>query len=136
MATRWRERNVFFPWERKGGVIGALDRARVHVVTLAALVVVLVVGIVRREQRAAGVRATRVVLAAADAAVRAYRADHEGACPANLGVLVSSGYLVEAPRDAWLHPIRMTCPGRRDPLGFDLASDGPDGVAYGLDRIE
>jgi len=68
--------------------------------------------------------------------VAAWRADHDRACPASLSDLVPAGYLHRTPRDWWGHPLRLTCPGRRDPRGFDLSSDGPDGVPGGIDQVE
>ena len=38
--------------------------------------------------------------------------------------------------DAWGKPVRLLCPGRRDPAGFELSSDGPDGLPGGLDRVQ
>ena len=32
--------------------------------------------------------------------------------------------------------LRVTCPGRRDLKGFEVSSDGPDGLPGGLDRVE
>jgi general secretion pathway protein G len=90
----------------------------------------------RREENAAAVRATRATLTTAWSGVLRYRADHGGACPKATGELVASGYVRDPPLDAWGRPLRLVCPGRRDPLGFDLSSDGPDGVPGGLDRVE
>jgi general secretion pathway protein G len=135
MAARSRVSKVFFPWERRRGVFGALGRARVRLVAAVVLGLVLVLAIRAREERAAGVRATRATITSAQLAVSAYRADH-GGCPKELNELVVGGYAREVPIDAWGRPLRLTCPGRRDPHGFDLASDGPDGVPYGLDRVE
>ena len=69
-------------------------------------------------------------------AVSAYRADHENACPKELTELVAQGYSHDIPLDAWGRPLRLTCPGRRDPRGFEIVSDGPDGIPGGLDRVE
>ena len=55
----------------------------------------------------------------------AWRADHDGGCPATLADLVAGGYLHSVPRDAWDHPLRVTCPGRRDPKGFDVVERRP-----------
>jgi general secretion pathway protein G len=65
-----------------------------------------------------------------------YRADHEGRCPPSLAALSTEGYSRADPIDAWQKPLRLTCPGRRDPTGYDLMSDGPDGDIGGLDRVE
>ena len=130
------ESRVFFPWERRRGLFGALGRARVRLVLAVALAVAAIVWIRGREEHAAGVRATRAAITGAFFAVSAYRADHDGACPHQLAELVTGGYAQDVPIDAWGRPLRLTCPGRRDPQGFEIASDGPDGVPGGLDRVE
>jgi general secretion pathway protein G len=136
MVVRSRESKVFFPWERRRGVFGLLGRARVRLVAAVIVGLVLIVAIRGREERAAGVRATRASLLTAHRAVSAFRADHAGGCPKEWTELVTRGYASEVPSDAWGRPLRLTCPGRRDPAGYDLASDGPDGLPGGLDRIE
>ncbi len=95
---------------------------------------VLVLG--ARERTAAGLRSTRVTLALTHAALDSYRADHEGKCPPALDTLSAEGYLKAPPQDAWQRPLRLSCPGRKDPAGYDLSSDGPDGILGGLDRVE
>lgn len=117
-------------------MFGVIGRARVRIVlgVLAALAVVL--WIRSREEKSAGVRATRASITTMYRAVASYRADHGGACPKELGELVAGGYSRDVPLDAWGRPLRLTCPGRRDPLGFEISSDGPDGIAGGLDRVE
>jgi general secretion pathway protein G len=130
------EQTIFFPWERGGGFLrgrGAA-RARPFLAALAMAALVLVLGM--RERRAAGIRSTRATLSVVHTGIDAYRADHEGNCPASLDVLTTEGYLSTPPIDAWKRPLRLTCPGRRDPKGYDLVSDGPDGVVGGLDRVE
>jgi general secretion pathway protein G len=136
MSTRRREPGVFFPWERRKGLLGAIGRARARLVVLVVVTGTLLWAIHRREESAAAVRATRATLTTAARAVSTYRADHAGACPKTTGELLASGYVREAPVDAWGRPLRLVCPGRKDPLGFDLSSDGPDGVPGGLDRLE
>jgi general secretion pathway protein G len=135
MARRSASR-VFFPWERKRGLFGVLGRARVRIVLGALLVLFLIVAVRRREETAAATRATRASLTTASRAIASYRADHGGACPRELGELVAGGYAYDLPVDAWGRPLRFTCPGRKDPKGFDVWSDGPDGLAGGLDRVE
>jgi general secretion pathway protein G len=130
------DRKVFFPWERRKGVLGFLGRARVRLVILAVLVLSFILWIRGREEQAAGVRATRATISSTYQVVAAYRADHAGSCPKEMGELVTGGYAREVPVDAWGQPLRLTCPGRRDPQGFDLSSDGPDGIPGGLDRVE
>jgi general secretion pathway protein G len=136
MARRSRVPVVFFPWERRRGLFGVIGRARARL-----LVGVLVVGsllwfVHRREENAAAVRATRATLTTAGQAVARYRADHAGGCPRTTGDLLVAGYVRDLPVDAWGRPLRLVCPGRKDALGFDLSSDGPDGLPGGLDRLE
>ena len=135
MKTR-SDRKVFFPWERRRGLFGVLGRARVRLVLGVVAVVALIAWIHAREEQSAGVRATRTAITTMYEAVASYRADHGGACPRELGELVSGGYVRDMPVDAWGRPLRLTCPGKRDPRGFEVSSDGPDGVPGGLDRVE
>lgn len=136
MPIQRGEPTVFFPWERRRGVRTLFGRARARqaLLLVGALAVFLVLR--DRERRAADVRATRAEITTAIGAVAAWRADHDRSCPASLADLVAGGYLHEVPRDAWGRPLRVTCPGRRDPRGFDVSSDGPDGEPMGLDRVE
>lgn len=136
MARRRSEPKVFFAWERKRGFLGALARARVRQVLLVGGAVAFIALLRHREERASAIRATRVTITTADRQMAAYRSDHAGACPKALPELVATGYARDLPLDAWGRPLRLTCPGRRDPLGFDLSSDGPDGLPGGLDRVE
>lgn len=130
------EARVFFPWERRRGVRSLFGRTRGRQVLLAAAAIALFLVLHAREERAAAVRATRAEIGDASRAMAAWRADHDHACPASLADLVTAGYLHEVPRDAWGHPLRVTCPGRKDPQGFDVSSDGPDGEPGGTDRVE
>ena len=129
------EPKVFFPWEQRRGLLGAFGRRRARVLIAGALLVLGVIAVYASGERAAAVRATRATLTNVQRALFAYRADHGFGCPRALGDLVAQGYLRGDPADAWGNPLRMTCPGRRDPLGFDLASDGPDGLVGGLDEV-
>jgi general secretion pathway protein G len=133
---RQRDQTIWFPWERGGGLLRrtGLDRARPFAVAIAMGLFVLLLG--ARERRKTGVRATRVTLAVVHAAVDTYRADHERKCPISLAALRTDGYLAADALDAWGRPLRLTCPGRKDPEGYDLMSDGPDGEMGGLDRVE
>jgi len=133
---RRREPKVFFPWEKRRGVFGVLGRTRVRLVLGAAFGAFLLYVIHSREEHAAGVRATRATLTVAGRAVSSYRADHGGSCPRSMRELVVGGYLRDEAIDAWGNPPRLVCPGRKDPSGFDIASDGPDGLPGGLDRVE
>jgi general secretion pathway protein G len=136
VSDRRNEPRVFFPWEKRRGLRSLVGRGRVR----QALIVVAAASgffmLHTRERHAADVRATRAEITTAGNAVSAWRADHDRACPASVADLVSGGYLHQAPRDAWGHPLRISCPGRRDPLGFDVTSDGPDGEPLGADRVE
>ncbi len=127
---------VFFPWERRRGLLGAIGRTRVRFVLGAIAVVVAIVLVRRREEHAAAVRATRATIDTAFHALIQYRADHAGGCPRDWSEMVAASYLHDVPLDAWGRPLRLTCPGRRDKAGFDLESDGPDGLPGGLDRVQ
>lgn len=135
-AARRGQSKVFFPWERRQGVFGVLGRARWRLVVPFVMAVLLVIWIHEREEKAAAVRSTRATLATTYRAMWAYRADHDKQCPRELGELVTGGYMQDLPVDAWGRMLRLTCPGRRDPAGFELTSDGPDGLPFGLDRVE
>lgn len=136
MKRRRRPSRVFFPWERRRGLFGVIGRARMRIVLSIVAAALLVLWIREREERAAGIRATRATITTMYRAVAAYRADHAGKCPRDLGELVQGGYSRQVPVDAWGRPLRLTCPGRRDPRGFEISSDGPDGIPGGLDRVE
>ncbi len=136
MAQSKRNRAVFFPWEKRRGLLGFFGRARAGWLAFGALVVLGVVLVHRREEHDASVRATRATITYAHELVMAYRADHDGGCPKNLADVVAAGYAHDVPVDAWGRPLRLTCPGVRDPKGFDISSDGPDGIPGGLDRVE
>jgi general secretion pathway protein G len=136
LRRRSEAHRVFFPWEKRRGAFGVLGRARARLIVGALLVLTLVVLVRRREEKLASIRATRASIDVADRSVLSYRADHSGACPRELGELVASGYVRDVPVDAWGRPLRLACPGLRDPRGFDVFSDGPDGLPGGLDRVE
>jgi general secretion pathway protein G len=133
---RQREQTIWFPWERGGGILrrSGLSRARPFAVATAMGLFVLLLG--ARERRKTGVRATRATLSVVHSAVDVYRADHEHKCPPSLTALRTDGYLASDAVDAWGRPLRLTCPGRKDPEGFDLMSDGPDGEMGALSRVE
>ncbi|MBN1612269.1 MAG: type II secretion system protein GspG [Polyangiaceae bacterium] len=127
------ERRIFFPWEGHGGFrrwLG-LGRFRPFALAVGAVVVVVLVGL--RERRAAGLRETRASLLRARSGVETYLIDHDGGCPPSLAAIAEDG---RVPQDAWGRPLRLVCPGRRPDSSFELMSDGPDGIAQGLDRIE
>lgn len=133
---RSREQTIFFPWERRGSLLLRADLARARPFAIAAAMMLVLLLLGARERRHTGIRATRAKIGVVSNAVDAYRADHDKKCPSTLGELKTAGYLATDPIDAWGHPLRLTCPGRRDPQGYDLMSDGPDGVMGGLDRVE
>ncbi len=138
MQRRRDEPRVFFPWEKRRGLRSVLARARARqvVVVLACLTALYVFH--ERERRASAMRFTRSEITVAMNAVAAWRADHDGSCPATLADLVGGGYLHRVPRDAWGHPLRVTCPaGCFDSRkALDVASDGPDGEMGGTDQVE
>jgi general secretion pathway protein G len=85
---------------------------------------------VHRERRA--IFATRAAIATVLRAVEAYRADHEGRCPASADALVvppdgARPYLRRVPTDGWGRPLRIVCPGRKNPDVADVSSAGPTG---------
>ena len=136
MALDNREPRVFFPWEKRRGLRSLFGRARARQAALVGGCLVTFLVLRGRERRASDVRATRAAITTAGAAIAAWRADHERACPGSLADLVAAGYVHRVPRDAWGRALRVTCPGRKDPVGFDVSSDGPDGEPGGIDRVE
>ncbi len=133
---RAAEERIFFPWESRGGVRYWLGLGRVRSVLLGLAVVGFIALIGVRERRQAGIRQTRATLLDVRHAVNRFMAGHDGGCPESLAVAAAYANLKEAPRDAWGHPLRLICPGRRDGSRYELMSDGPDGKPGGLDRIE
>ncbi len=133
---RQREQTIFFPWERGGGFLRrtGVTRARPFVAALTMGLVLMLLG--ARERRLVGIRSTETTIGVVREAVDAYRADHERACPPSLDALKTDGYLAIDPIDAWGRPLRLICPGWRNPKGYELMSDGPDGEMGGLDRVE
>jgi general secretion pathway protein G len=127
---------VFFPWEKRRGLRTFFRGARVRQVLIVSGAVATFVFLRQRELRASQVRATRASITTADRAIAAWRADHERPCPPSMEDLVAGGYLPDLPRDAWGRALRVACPGRKNPLGVDVSSDGPDGEPGGLDRVQ
>ena len=136
MPGKRDEPKVFFPWEKRRGLRALLGPGRVRQALLIGAAVGAFVLMRRQDRHARDVRATRVTITTAIQAISAWRADHDRGCPTTLADLVAGGYLHQVPRDAWGRPLRVTCPGRKDPQGFDVSSDGPDGEPGGLDRVE
>jgi general secretion pathway protein G len=135
VSRRPPEPRVFFPWERKRGLLGVFGRRRARAIVASVIALVAVVAIYDRSEQAAAVRSTRATLTTVVGSIQAYRADHAGACPRGLSDVVAQGYLRGEQLDAWGRPLRFECPGRVDPLGFDLSSDGADGLPGGLDQV-
>jgi general secretion pathway protein G len=136
LVRRRSEPRVFFPWEKRRGVLSVVGRTRIRLVLCGALGLGFLWILHRREEDAAAVRATRATLTTAWSAIEAYRADHSDGCPRSMREIVLGGYARDELVDAWGHPLRLICPGRKDPAGFDLSSDGPDGLPGGLDRVQ
>lgn len=135
---RTSERHIFFPWERRRGILRRIrvDQVRPFLVLLGVFGVLFLVGM--RERRASGVRRTRATLLRVRESVDSYMADHDGGCP-SVGLPGLGDYATSAtegpPNDAWGKALRLQCPGR-DRARYDLSSDGPDGLPGGLDRIQ
>jgi general secretion pathway protein G len=136
MGARRSEPKVFFAWEQRRGIRAVVAPGPARRVLLGVAVVLAFVLLWQRDKHARRVSETRAEITTATRAVTAWRADHDRGCPGSMAELVSAGYMRRVPRDAWGHPLRLTCPGRRDPAGFDLASDGPDGIPGGTDRVQ
>jgi general secretion pathway protein G len=134
----WRgaEKRSFFPWERRGGLFRRLGLYRLGPLVLAGCLIGLLVLVVVRERRQAGVRRTRALLLDVRQAVDAYLADHKGQCPDSFSALSDYGSFKGTPTDAWGHPLTLICPGSEPGEAYRLISAGPDGIAGGLDRIE
>jgi len=135
MARRRREQSIFFPWERRGGLLRMpWLRSRPLFAGLAMIVLLLLLG--QRERTRTGVRSTRAAILVVREALDAYRSDHNGRCPPSLETLREDDYLTIEPVDAWGRSLLLTCPGRRNKDSYDLTSYGPSGDARGLDRVE
>jgi general secretion pathway protein G len=133
---RPREQTIFFPWERSKGLFAGRGIARAKPFAAALAMILVLVALGARERRRTGIRSTRATLGVVAAAIDAYRADHEKKCPERLDLLKAEVYLVIDPIDAWGRPLRLVCPGRKNTDGYDLMSDGPDGLIGGLSRVE
>ncbi len=136
MAKKNDKKSVLLPWDRRSGLLGLVSRTRLRVFLLVVGLLAFAIWVRQREEHAAAVRATRASITVCSKGLSAYRAAHAGGCPKSLETVVGEGFLHDVPLDAWGHPLRVTCPGRRDHAGYDISSDGPDGVAGGLDRVE
>ncbi len=130
------DRRIFFPWDGRGGVRRFLQMGRF--LPLLGLVGFVFLGsfVVARERYRAGVRRTCVSLDLVRPAVHRYLLENNGACPSNLEDVAQFLARPELPRDGWGRPLRLVCPTVNENVPFVLMSDGPDGLAGGLDRIE
>ncbi len=135
MARRRRERTIYFPWERRGGLL-RFPWMRSRALFAGLFMVVLLIIFAARERNKIGERSTRATLIVVHNAIDAYRADHDGNCPSSLQQLNEQGYMSDPAVDAWGRSLQLTCPGRRNPEGYDLVSFGATGDMRGLDRIE
>lgn len=133
---RANDSRILFPWEQQGNIVRRLGFRRVRPLVLVSILTSVVVLIVVRERRDAGVRRTRATLAHVGHAVNRYLADNQGRCPTSFAELARYQAAGVRPTDAWGNPLRLTCPAPRGDLPYLLSSDGPDGRAGGLDRIE
>ena len=131
-----RPRKLSYAWERDHLWRDPTVRRWVYIALSLALLLVLVFVVDAREERAADKRVTRAAIGVVFDATLAYRADHDRVCPADSRALYAAGYTKTLQTDAWGKPLRIICPGRKDPRGFDVVSDGPDGEPLGLDRVE
>jgi len=116
-----------------------MARAKLVFAALGMALFLLLLG--ARERKKTGIRSTLATISVVRSAIDAYRADHERKCPPSLDALRAEGYLTSPtgliePKDAWGKPLRLDCPGQKEPDGYDLTSDGPDGEIGGLDRVE
>lgn len=135
-AWKSSEQRSFFPWERRGGLFRRLGLYRLRPLLGVGLAICLLVVVVVRERRAAGLRHTRAILLDVRQAVDAYLADHKGKCPEDFSALSDYATFKGTPRDAWGQPLTLICPGADPGEAYVLMSAGPDGIAGGLDRIE
>ncbi|MFO0558821.1 MAG: type II secretion system protein GspG [Polyangiales bacterium] len=140
MAKR-SESRLLFPWETPGE--GALRRARraarPALVVCAVLFALYSLGNVHKQRRAEF--STRAAIATVLRAVEAYRVDHQGRCPAGPDQLVAppdgvQPYLRKVPTDGWGRPLRIVCPGRKNPEIADVSSAGPTGSFDDPGQIE
>lgn len=143
MARRRRndDPRIVFPWERRRTRFVRLSRARVRWAVALVVAFLAATALSRVEARRRATFATRAAVTTVQRAVEAFRADHEGRCPASLELLVTpgegrEGYLSRVPRDGWGRPFRLECPGRKHPESADVRSSGPNGVFDDLTQLD
>jgi general secretion pathway protein G len=130
------ERRIFFPWEGRGTFREYFAVGRVAPVVVVSVLLLLVWFVGRAERQAAGERLSLVAMGQLRDKVEHYLAQHEGKCPTAPEELLSEAGMTQWPVDGWGQPIRLLCPADRADVPYLLMSDGPDGEAGGLDRIE
>jgi general secretion pathway protein G len=133
---RQTQQRILFPWDVRVGVLRWLLLGRFRSVLTVGGIVAFVAVVVMRERSRSGERQTRAAILDVRRAVDAYMAEHDGGCPSSLDDVVPFAKRGAVPHDAWGRALRITCPGRQPGIDYELASDGPDGVPGGLDRIE
>ena len=131
-VRRWcgeaRRNAAFFPWERRGGLFRRLGLYRLGPLAIAFCLIGLLVLVVVRERRQAGVRRTRAPLLDVRQAVDAYLADHKGQCPDSFAALADYGAFGDA--EGCLGPsAHADLPGSEPGEAYRLISAGPDGIA-------
>jgi hypothetical protein len=135
------ESRIMFPWEKRRARLAWITRRHARAAALVVLALLLVWALAGVESRRRATFATRATIGNVMRAVEAYRADHDGHCPATIAELVTPGegaepYLAHTPRDGWGRTLRMRCPGRKHPRSADVVSGGPSGTFEDLDQIE
>lgn len=133
---RTTDSRILFPWEQQGNIVRRLGFRRVRPLVLVSILASAVVLVVVRERRDAGIRRTRATLTHVGHALNRYLADNQGRCPSSFAELARYQAASIRAVDAWGNSLRLTCPAPRGDLPYLLSSDGPDGRAGGLDRIE
>jgi general secretion pathway protein G len=133
---RQTQQRILFPWDVRVGVLRWLLLGRFRSVLAVGGVVAFIALVAIRERAKSGERQTRAAIYDVRHAVDAYMAEHDGGCPGGLDEVAPFAKHGAVPRDAWGRTLRITCPSRQPGIAYELASDGPDGVPGGLDRIE
>lgn len=133
---RTNDSRILFPWEQQGNIVRRLGFRRVRPVVFVTVLASAVMLVVVRERRDSGVRRTRATLSQVSHALDRYLADNQGRCPTSFSELTRYHNTGTVAVDAWGNSLRLTCPSPRGDLPYLLSSDGPDGRAGGLDRIE
>lgn len=133
---RQTQQRILFPWDVRVGVLRWLLLGRFRSVLTVGGLAAFIAFVVVHERNRSGERRTRAAINDVRRALDAYMAERDGGCPATLDEVAPFTKRGSIPRDAWGRSLRMACPGRHADTAYELASDGPDGVPGGLDRIE